>query len=804
MIKLKLFCFLVITTLTISSCSNDERNNELPLPDNIEEDKPIVEDDLEDAIIDTVIGFDSDLNLNIDISKVSVVSLGESTSFQSNRTFVDNSLPNEYENAPVFFEFEDEVLFGYFKDDLESQEIGSKTLIKFFLKSFSSLASRGIENQIFEDAISDFQNLPILEKEMLSSINSLESPLLNEKFTEQFVALAKAIISMNYDSISSKRINDTFQFDYTRNGEIEWPKKAPVFAALGLSITNTNSGEKVMDDRILDHLGINLFDKSTVYFLYNLITDTKYTPLDKKVLDSEGEHEIHFTNGKGNTTLDNLVKQENADIFASHCVSLISPFSLRTLKGISTDCSDAITSTIEQSSAYILDQLAEQDGLTVEELLVFLEQLSLNMFNSVVNCFPDIKFRRYIALGIKFAIKRLSLALDTSELLLFKRDFLDSSISSTELRYFKNGISVGKLQMTNVSDLDLLLFPESEFDFTAEFEEVEVFYELKKDVFETDFVQKEEMRKAGGLKFNYEIGGDISSLANENSILTDSEGKFLSKFKSGNTNSDIRIYPNFITPDLEDILVKVSVDTNMEDDTVILEKISDEKFYGWPSEALSNPMGVAIFYKDPNSTESIDKQYSIKWTLTDEGGTLENSFISISKIGEPTFYPGDVPNNLGNYKVFAEIINTPEPPVEFALEITENPLILIYNGSTKGPWKTDPSHQTLRTMTVNLSVYSRSASVIKPSNSSNYSVGQIYIDGYNDGLRAKENEIWMFNGRNPYNSTFHTISTDGRYVTFSRDIGFGIYDGFDGSSLYVQYMRVWSSDGVAEYGTNPF
>lgn len=215
---------------------------------------------------------------------------------------------------------------------------------------------------------------------------------------------------------------------------------------------------------------------------------------------------------------------------------------------------------------------------------------------------------------------------------------------------------------------------------------------------------------------------------------------------------------------LEEIKDQELVQIDLEQDfieNVALFPDSDTRIAAWADRAIPNLFRVKML---PNLNSEVPQNYTtnLVWLIKGAGdldGT--HSYRRIGLNNTNSFAP-PIPSAAGSYTVTAFLLDKPSIFVDFILEVTEDELVLIFNGATGNlPYSLDPENDTLRDMVVSLSVYDKTGDFGPPADSTTpYGVGFYYVGGLACCDRFRM-EMRVRNGQNPFNATTVTAGGPG-------------------------------------------
>ena len=383
------------------------------------------------------------------------------------------------------------------------------------------------------------------------SLNSNLSPLDDPEF-EQIVREEAFLIIENLDkSQSGKEIVGEFKFEYQRDGTILIPRKAPLFAALGVQIKNSDTGEVVYGPSILETQGIILSPNSLADWLIKEFLFEPEPVNTEFKLPSDGVYEIGFTNGNtalGETT--SKVNTQNRKYFAVKILSYIVPLGLEKML-TDVQCKESAQTLLDEAQQLVLNLTAGDDSGNAVLLIDFMKN-SAKALVDAKKCYLGERngTEDFAAKLIGELTKRLSVAEDIAEVLLFTRDFYLSDIGNTELRKFYDGIAFSELEWTHTSEPNFFLETGEDAKYEGFVFEKFISYDVDRGII-SEFKRKEDFKEAGGLPFVANLIEGDASLTSSSTFETDSLGNVDFSFAMGEQNSKIEIEPNFQESGLE-------------------------------------------------------------------------------------------------------------------------------------------------------------------------------------------------------------------------------------------------------------
>lgn len=549
-------------SLMFIACGGDD--NSVTMVDDepmvIEDDSPM--DDVQDDS-DSFVAINLDGVPDLDLDALEVKSANGSTVVDSDN-MVEDIFDSENPDLPVIFTKNGNVLMGYFPDALDEKELEVEDVVYFFFKSYPALAVRRLGDDTLKNLLLNSSGYGTMVGLVKDALNRNESVIDNPQFDD----IVRGIVAEYDESLNDtgKVFEDGFKFEYSRNGEIAIPNEVPLFASLGVQITPVGSGEPVFGPKILDTKSLVLSPGSLFNFLLDEFVFAPEPLTENYTLPEDGSYEIVFSNGRsGYAGLDDAVKTQNYKYFGVTVLGYAVPFGLEKLIK-NQSCKEEIAGLLEVSRQFASNLVQNGTRPTPEDLIEYVVELG-GQTKDLAICyttgsggfagfFPDI---------VGFLNKRLSVAEDIAELTFFGRDFFASDISGLETRYYKDGISVGYLNQTEVSSTSFGGSEGEVFNYESLVEEQEVSYDVDRGLTST-FVKNEEMKPSAGLPFEYEKTGDVA-VSVSSPVSTDNQGRLKLDLTVGEQDSEVTLSPQFESPEISDTSVIISF--NEDDEEVV-------------------------------------------------------------------------------------------------------------------------------------------------------------------------------------------------------------------------------------------
>ena len=635
---LKKLFFPVITCLVIFTCSKKDEANEI-----IEELEKI---EIED-------------NIDIKFEDLTVVTIDGESEVDENGGFAANTATTTSEELPILFTKDGEVMFGYYSKTGANSTISIDDILLFYFTVHPEVAMQGYTNSLLLGKIKSNTNYTELKSLITTSLESNISPFKNTSFVELLNDSGYNIVmdSRGYKQSKTKGNGFPFQYTHTREGKVSWSKEFPIFATVGMQITD-NEGY-ASTPFLFEQKGLVASPVSLLTWAYNYLISNTKNEIKTFQLPKDGEYTITFTNGNGenvNTELSKKVASENMFNVGVYAICLAMPIGMKsTLKD--NECRLALINLFGNLAKEVVEV-----SLTSEfELIKLLDGLHNDIYDVVQPCIPDAKFN-YLD-KIRVFTKYFDLAEDTSEFIFLLRDALLSDISGEETRYFYNGISYGELDLTNISgsnngvptsQTEFVGEPESEHLFKGYLTEKIYKYEIERDLKSKITPLTIEGNPVNNFPFIAEkLSGDAEQIANSSVTTTGLDGKLEMTFKIGTQDSQFEVKPSFLgkgLPESEKINIKVSVDSvfiYMENlvGTWEVIKPNGQVLVLELNPVLNNNSSATGRYKEKIDTRVPPQYYGMSWKVTRGSNGryyfYESGFwhYAIPNIYEPLSYP---------------------------------------------------------------------------------------------------------------------------------------------------------------------
>jgi hypothetical protein len=596
----KLILFFISFAILTSCGGNDE------LPETLSEEENI------DNLIK--------LNLNelpeIILSEIKVISpFGEMEinvkgEFEKPATDENSDLPLLFKNNA------NEIIIGYFPETIKESNITLNDITYFFFKTFPRIASRNEKDADLYKFLTNSADFITMKELVYNSISKNQSVIYTEIFNSLVRKNAQLYIDNNTSNkTKGKFSSNKFNFQFDRTGNVTIPTEAPLFCSLGIQIKNTENNEVVFGPKMTKPKSLILSPGSLLNFIaQEYILEPDITSETFQFIEN-GIYEIQFTNGNSKFgDIESNVKNENYSQFAINALGLAVPLSLdKLLKN--KDCKDQISDLINNSIGFAKNLTESNTKPTVNQLLDFIKDLGENMIKLTI-CYKSTNnnLADYFSQSLKFLNKRLSIAEDISELVLFSKDFWFSDISGSETRYFSDQISTGELMFFENTKYNLdKVDCNEEVNFQTLISEKIVNYDVSNEI-PTVFSKVEEYIPAEGLPFDIQKTTGNSELIDLPLFLTSNSdvSNIDLKFKIGNEESEYILKPNFTKHNLNEEKITIP---SCENQNYLTERVLNISKWLWNNSI--NQTFSASFFADGTCTFNAFAGTDGTWSLQD-------------------------------------------------------------------------------------------------------------------------------------------------------------------------------------------
>lgn len=519
---------------------------------------------------------------NFDFSKINTLSMKGLSPLKINGMFqVKNVRYGVTKLSPLFFTKDDQLIFGFQPEKVSNNIVTTDNILLFFFNLFPDIKLQEIESTELLPLIKNETNYANLKNLIVFSLKNNNSPVSDSLFVSTLkksaLAVAK-VISVKTKSAGMESDN-SFRFNFSRNGEITWAEDIPLYAAVGFEIKKEGGNAVVFGPEILEPQKIILSVGSMVEWGFDKIFDLKTNQPATFKFSDEGKYIISLTNGnyEGNnpTPLQKAVSNFNRDHFLADCLALFFPEWLteQMMGECGSTVYDFCTSTLVDFAKNKLLRDDVTPGFVGNEIYGIIN----NAVAVVVECAKDDKYHEKYLKIFQKTLKYLDV-MDKAEsvvkIITMAHDYWGSDISGQEYRSYYDNVSFGQLIFSSISPNEFKGKPESAHNYQAGVYENNVTYNFDFQPLETYFTQKEDFKDSEGIPFNV-ICENTGASANKAKVES-AGGKIDVVLTMGKTDSQVTIAPAFknsgIVPEI--IKMKVSDICSTNWSTAVLDKIT--------------------------------------------------------------------------------------------------------------------------------------------------------------------------------------------------------------------------------------
>ena len=494
-------------------------------------------------------------------------------SIGSDKTF---KKPEQISNNPILIlNEEDEVIFGYYPETIENQEIEIDDILLFFIANHPEIG-------LYSKSVKEIQE--ILATQDISYMNSLVkeslkqnfNPIENDKFLEGLNTIVAPKILENFERNRISEMNiksqkqtteDYFEVKFKRYGVFEIPNQAPIYASLGVGFYDID--ENIVEYKILRSKSLiftpgsyaqKVFDEILEYFNpnQNIIRDDGST---EHAWTHDGKMEVQISNGRHGVesmiALTNKTAEHNSKMAGSILLGYIIPEAL--FSSDASICFETFKEKMHTQSKNFSGKLLSAIGngsLSTSFILEQLENESKFLSDLIldIECY-NVFMKTYFALMIKYALKSLTLLeyFDTleslSQFFLLNMDFSNSIIHEKQtLIYDEENKVLFSPKTEYLIPENYTLTGETGDEITFDFNFLEVLkkYEVNSNTSGVEFIPEEYKVSFIDVPFKVNnISGDAELMNSTNPVLTNQEGNLILDFLVGETDSKYEIVPDF-------------------------------------------------------------------------------------------------------------------------------------------------------------------------------------------------------------------------------------------------------------------
>lgn len=546
-------------------------------------------------------GSSETVNLNLDelsemnLEDIIVFSLSDSTEISETGTFKNISDQDSDEVTPVIFVENDELLFGYFPDTMESSELSVNDILLFYFATYPEIYIRNIPLNDLKNIVKDTPNNTRLNELIISSLNQNKSPFDYQEFVDLFQVNLGEILGelskINQDKGMKLPPIDLgyFEFKFERDGLIEIPKYSPMGTNIAVSIKNSSTNEYVIDDYIVKPQNWSLNSSSLFNEIHVSLNGTETVMPNTFQLNSEGEYFIEFTNGNdGNLEIDKLEAsaiKANKEIYSSLMLSyVVVPGLKKFLTTSSDDCRTSINELrfdLQQGFVASLNP-----GSNELDFLDLFATTSKGVLDIAWECGSEVfkskaQALRYFQILFRYVIKPIATTLRFATFAEFIADSKSSIIEGNHLKRYFNGILYGNLKQLSDTLTTYNSDAGEEIIHVSKFAEHRIKYKMEKELpeagiapeppyfpfkIEQDYIPavrlpfKKQLVKGDALVlnngFNETIDGEV--------FLSDENGQITFEIIAGEEDSEILITPDFKPYEIRNEQILISRNSNKD------------------------------------------------------------------------------------------------------------------------------------------------------------------------------------------------------------------------------------------------
>ncbi|TRX22883.1 hypothetical protein [Flavobacterium franklandianum] len=604
---------LVILSVVLFSCSKEDESSDLPTE---------------------TIKIEDDLKINF--ADLTAVTIEGEAKVDAGGNFSTNTTNTVAENLPLLFIKDNEIMFGYYSKTGLNNSISTNDILLFYFTLHPEIALQGFQNTELLTKIEQHPKYDELKSLIKTSLNANTSPFKNTSFVSLLnktgleIGIAKRQAKQ---SKISKTLADTFKFSYTRNGTVEWNKKFPLYATVGMEVVDAATGVSVSGPQIFDNQGLVFSISSAAEWIYDYFTTENSENIRAFKFPKEGKYELRFTNGIdnfGTKALEEKVDLINRYNIGVNILSFAMPVGIKKLL-VKNDCRDATIDIFKNmklsaSTFVITDELARDK---------FVYNLAKDAYAVSVKCIPSFE-KKYLDFIENITSTYLNKLEEASTLYLLLRDYAFSDIKGKETRNYYDGISFGELQLTNTTGMQFITPTGTEFSgqaksehtYTASVNETTFKYSINTSLIGQSTITLDPASKeyAIGLPFEVnKINSGDSTLKGNKIIPTSIEGKLAATFVMGTQETKFEIKPAFKNSGLSSEYVNLKIiDSISIYKQAFKGKWKVRYFDGvngierfWDLELFEDGTGI-VKNPDPNVTLGYVK-YPMRWNISGNG-----------------------------------------------------------------------------------------------------------------------------------------------------------------------------------------
>ncbi len=570
-------------------------------------------------------------DLKINFADLTVVTIEGEAKLDAAGNFNTNTTNTIAKNLPLLFIKDKEIMFGYYSKTGLNNSISTNDILLFYFTLHPEIVLQGFTNSELLEKLKQHPKYDELTSLIKTSLNANTAPLKNASFVNLLnktgleIGIAKRQIKQGK---FSKTQADVFKFRYTRNGTVEWDKKFPLYATVGMEVVDAATGSSVSGPQILDNKGLVFSISSGAEWIYDYFTTENSENTGTFALPKEGKYEVRFTNGIdnfGTKALEEKVDLINRYNIGVNILSLAMPVGIKKWL-VKNECRDATIDIFKNmklsaSTFVITDELARDK---------FVRDLAKDAYAVSVRCIPSFE-KKYLDFIEDITSTYLNKLEEASTLYLLLRDYAFSDIKGKETRNYFDGVSFGELQLTNTTGLKYITPTGTEFSgqaksehtYTASVNETTYKYSINTSLIGQSTITVDPAIKEYAIGLPFEVtktnSGD-GTLKGNKIIPTSIEGKLAATFVTGTQETKFEIKPAFKNSGLSTEVVNLK---SVKDSTAFYQ----EKVIGkWTVKNAESPGsyyvlelyagGTGKYITDNIGSIYPNGGYSITWWIT--------------------------------------------------------------------------------------------------------------------------------------------------------------------------------------------
>ena len=510
----------------------------------------------------------------IDYSEIQVFTPNGLSELKDDGSFESEFKNRDIEKLPlIFVDDTDKILFGYYPETIIDNKVTIDDILLFCFLNMPEVAMREVEFSEGLDFLKSDINYESLKTSITDALNKNVDVFDDTAFIDKISATVNLYVeSLETSSLTGKLSDiDNFEIIYSRDGKITIPKEAPIYSAIGVEIRDSITNEYLVDDYILKSNSLVLNSTSFAHwFQKEFFSDDLSSPNKTFNLNQDGTYVVKFTNGKSFDKISEKVVEVNRQYFISTLMSYVIPKGLKQLTSESDKCIGSVNDLIINRSSDYLRFI--DDGISEEELYAVVRGTIIDMGQIILDCTSSETLKKYLGYIVERVLKLTDALKDSVELTLFIRDFFNSDIEESQVRYFDNGISYGNLKYSNVSGMEFSGQKDTNFSYEGLVEEDKINYLVQvkdKNFFKTTtFTKQKDSLPASGLPFQVVLNSGDAILNGSNPIISDENGKVILEGQFGEQDSEIEIKPLMINQNFTPTIIELKIESDTDGDGI--------------------------------------------------------------------------------------------------------------------------------------------------------------------------------------------------------------------------------------------